>query len=86
MKPLYVTSFVKTKLKMMLRCEGNYLNNIQTLKDGRGKLIVARNTSTKFEVSVNTFVPKVIDWLKSGMKKSIFSLFVIILFTSSKLG
>ena len=61
MRPLYVTSFVKTKLKMMLRNEGNYLNNRQTLRDGRGKLIVARITSTKFEVSVNTFVPKVID-------------------------
>jgi len=45
----------------MLRNEGNYLNNIQTLGDGRGKLIEARNTSTKFEVSVNTFVPTVID-------------------------
>jgi len=45
----------------MLRNEGNYLNNRQTLRDGRGKLIVARITSTKFEVSVNTFVPKVID-------------------------
>ena len=61
MRPLYVTSFVKTKLKMMLRNEGNYLNNIQTLRDGRGKLIVARNTSTIVEVSMKTFDPKVID-------------------------
>jgi len=44
-----------------LRNEGNYLNNRQTLRDGRGKLIAARKTSTKLEVSVNTFVPKVID-------------------------
>jgi len=60
MIPVY-TSFVKTKLKNLLRNEGNFLNNKQTLKDRKGFFVVGRVSSDDYKVSVKTCDPKVFD-------------------------